>query len=151
MILSSKKTFIQIVENKEKTHETIKIARKQKFESRINEAIGLRKVLEMIIESHCVVVGHNLFQDLVFIWSQFLAELPDTLESFCNLVSETFPVYSSHAIRLIIVFMIRSIYLLCIRFVVRWQCQNLPRSFRFREHVSKISFFGRVNLNLTLN
>lgn len=93
MILSSKKTFIQIVEHKETTHETIKIARKQKFESRINEAIGLRKVLEMIIQSQCVLVGHNIFQDLVFIWSQFLAKLPDTVESFCHLVSEFFPTY----------------------------------------------------------
>ena len=93
MILSSKKTFIQIVENKESTLETIKTARKQKFDSRINEAIGLRKVLDMIIQSQCVLVGHNLFQDLVFIWSQFLAKLPDTVESFCHLVSETFPMY----------------------------------------------------------
>jgi CAF1 family ribonuclease len=91
MIVSSKKHFIQIMENKESTHDTIKIARKHKFDSRIREAIGLRKVVEMIIQSQCVLVGHNIFQDLVFIWSQFLAKLPDTVESFCHLVSETFP------------------------------------------------------------
>ena len=93
MISSSKKTFIQIVENKESTHNTIKSARKQKFDSRIDEAIGLRKIVEMIIQSQNVLVGHNLFQDLVFIWSQFLAKLPDTVESFCHLISKTFPTY----------------------------------------------------------
>lgn len=93
MICSSKKTFIQIVEYKESTHFTIKSSRKQKFDSRVDEAIGLRKIIEMIIQSQNVLVGHNLFQDLVFIWSQFLAKLPDTMESFCRLVSETFPTY----------------------------------------------------------
>src|SRR6266496_2603755 len=93
MISSSKKTFIQIVENKEKTCNTIKSARKQKFESRIKEAIGLRKIIEMIIQSQNVLVGHNLFQDLVFIWSQFLGKLPETLELFSHLVSKTFPTY----------------------------------------------------------
>jgi hypothetical protein len=93
MICSTKKTFIQIVENKESTHCTIKCSRKQKFDSRINEAIGLRKIIEMVIQSRKALVGHNLFQDLVFIWSQFLAKLPDTMELFCHLVSETFPTY----------------------------------------------------------
>lgn len=91
MISSSKRNFIQIVKEKKATQETIKNARKEKFEFRINEAIGLRKVIEMIIQSQHVVVGHNLFQDLIFIWSQFLSKLPDTMESFCHLVSSTFP------------------------------------------------------------
>ena len=111
MISSSKKTFIQIVENKESTHNTIKSARKQKFDSRINEAIGLRKIIEMIIQSQNVLVGHNLFQDLVFIWSQFLAKLPDTVESFCHIISETFPMYIFPIISLIAVFMIRNTFL----------------------------------------
>ena len=93
MISASKKNFIQIVENKESTYNTIKTARTQKFESRINEAIGLRKILEMIIQTQNVLVGHNLFQDLVFIWSQFLGKLPETLELFSHLVSKTFPTY----------------------------------------------------------
>lgn len=117
MISSSKKTFIQIVENKDSTYNTIKAARKQKFDSRIIEAIGLRKIIEMIIQNQNVLVGHNLFQDLVFISSQFLAKLPDTLESFCRLISETFPTYIYPNFFLIAVFMIRNTFLQLIPYV----------------------------------
>lgn len=91
MIRSSKKHFIQIAENKEATRNALKSTRKQKFEALIKEAIGLRKVVEMISQSQCTLVGHNLFQDLVFIWSQFIGKLPDTVESFCQSVSDMFP------------------------------------------------------------
>src|SRR5271169_1718284 len=93
MIRSSKKHFIQIVENKETTQDELKQARKQKFENRVYESIGLRKILEMICTHESVLVGHNLFQDLVFIWSQFFGQLPSTLREFCQVVSETFPTY----------------------------------------------------------
>jgi CAF1 family ribonuclease len=93
IIRSSKKNFIQIVENTGLTKTTQKTARKIKFNKRIDEAIGLRKVIEMISNSKTVLVGHNLFQDLIFIWSQFIAKLPDTLESFAHLISELFPTY----------------------------------------------------------
>ena len=90
MIRQSKRHFIQIVENKETTQCTIKNARKDTFETRIKEAIGLRKVLDMIIKSQKVLVGHNVFQDFVFIWSQFIAKLPDNVESFCHLIPQFF-------------------------------------------------------------
>lgn len=91
MIRSSKKHFIQIVENKEATQDELKQARKQKFENRVDESIGLRKVLEMIYREKSVLVGHNLFQDLVFIWDQFFGKLPPSLHEFCEVVAETFP------------------------------------------------------------
>jgi hypothetical protein len=93
MIRSSKKHFIQIVENKDTTQNELKQARKQKFENRVDESIGLRKILEMICTLNSVLVGHNLFQDLVFIWSQFFGQLPSTLREFCEAIVETFPTY----------------------------------------------------------
>jgi poly(A)-specific ribonuclease len=93
MIRTSKKHFVQIVENKEATQSAIKSERKTKFEHRINETIGLRKIIELISQYKSILVGHNIFQDLVFIWSQFIGRLPETMKSFCNLISEMFPMY----------------------------------------------------------
>lgn len=123
MVRSSKKHFIQIVESKETTHDQLKQARKQKFENRIDESIGLRKVLEMICREKSVLVGHNLFQDLLFIWSQFFAKLPSTLHEFCDVVAETFPtsypplVPPNTAETEWLGCMIQNIFLLCIRCV----------------------------------
>ena len=94
MIASSKRTFLQIVEKTAKGTETLKFARQAKFEKRVREAIGLRRVIDCLIENRSVVVGHNAFQDFVFVWSQFIGSLPETLEGFCKLVSEAFPKYS---------------------------------------------------------
>ena len=93
IIRSSKRHFIQIVEKKETTQDAIKNARKDKFTNRIEEAVGLRKVLDMIIKNNKVLVGHNVFQDLVFIWSQFIRKLPDTVELFCQDLPRCFPTY----------------------------------------------------------
>jgi hypothetical protein len=94
MICQSKRHFIQIVENKETTQCKIRNARKDKFDNRIEEAIGLRKVLDMITKSQKALVGHNVFQDLVFIWSQFIAKLPENLDSFCHLIPQSFSTYN---------------------------------------------------------
>jgi hypothetical protein len=102
MIRQSKRHFIQIVENQETTQSTIKNARKDKFENRIEEAIGLRKVIDMITKSQKVLVGHNVFQDLVFIWSQFIAKLPDNVESFCRLIPQSFSTYNPQLTLLIV-------------------------------------------------
>jgi DNA polymerase III alpha subunit (gram-positive type) len=93
LIRSSKRHFIQIVENKETTQNAIKNARKDKFTNRIEEAVGLRKVLDLIIKNHKILVGHNVFQDLGFIWSQFIGKLPDTVERFSQDVLRCFPTY----------------------------------------------------------
>src|ERR1700712_4947918 len=38
-----------------------------------------------------VVVGHNLFTDLVFIYSAFIGKLPDTVEDFQARIHNLFP------------------------------------------------------------
>jgi hypothetical protein len=102
MICQSKRHFIQIVENKETTQCTLRNARKDKFDNRIEEGIGLRKVLDMIIKSQKALVGHNVFQDLVFIWSQFIAKLPENLEVFCHLIPQSFATYNPQCPLLIV-------------------------------------------------
>ena len=39
-----------------------------------------------------VLVGHNCFMDLVFLYSCFLGTLPDTVEEFQNLIHEALPI-----------------------------------------------------------
>ena len=91
MIRASKRHFIQIVKNSRSAQKQFRAARKEKFEARLNEAVGLRKVLDLLIENKSIVVGHNVFQDLVFVYSQFLGRLPETVEEFSNVISKTFP------------------------------------------------------------
>ena len=94
LVRASKRHFIQIVENKDDELNTIKAARKAKFEERVAEAVGLRKVVDLLISRENVVVGHNVFQDLVFIWSQFIAPLPPTVEEFCVAIPSKFRAYA---------------------------------------------------------
>ena len=95
IIRTSKRHFIQIVKNDGKLRDKLQEVRTKKFEKRVAEAIGLRKVIDMICEARSVLVGHNVFQDLVFIWSQFIGSLPDTLSSFTEEISRIFPTYIS--------------------------------------------------------
>jgi poly(A)-specific ribonuclease len=91
IIRTSKRHFIQIVKNTEKLRNTLDEVRRKRFEKRLAEAIGLRKVIDMISESGKVIVGHNIFQDLMFIWSQFIGQLPETLPNFIEEISKAFP------------------------------------------------------------
>ncbi|CAI6337072.1 unnamed protein product [Periconia digitata] len=38
-----------------------------------------------------VLVGHNMFTDLVYFYRSFVGELPETLDSFCEAVHKVFP------------------------------------------------------------
>ena len=44
--------------------------------------IGFSKVIEEIIIAKKPLVGHNMFLDLLFIWQQFVDDLPETLAEF---------------------------------------------------------------------
>jgi len=97
MIRASRRHFIQIVEATKSAQRLLHSARKEQFEARLQEARGLRKVLEIIVQEGKVVVGHNVFQDLVFLYSQFLGTLPETVEGFSHVIKETFPTYVPHS------------------------------------------------------
>ncbi|KAF2875370.1 ribonuclease H-like domain-containing protein [Massariosphaeria phaeospora] len=38
-----------------------------------------------------VLVGHNMFTDLVYLYSAFIGQLPETLQGFCEAIHELFP------------------------------------------------------------
>ena len=43
----------------------------------LNDAVGFSTVAKAISHSNKVVIGHNMLLDLMYIISQFLAELPE--------------------------------------------------------------------------
>ena len=47
------------------------------FQDELNDAVGFSTVAKAISRSKKVVIGHNMLLDLMYIISQFLAELPE--------------------------------------------------------------------------
>lgn len=50
--------------------------------SELQEALG---------KKNQVIVGHNLFTDLIFIYKTFIADLPDSIEEFQERIHQLFP------------------------------------------------------------
>ena len=46
---------------------------------------------ERLKKKRPVLVGHNMFTDLVYFYRTFVGELPDTLDGFCEALHEEFP------------------------------------------------------------
>lgn len=53
--------------------------------------IGFSQVIRELIKHRKPIVGHNMFLDMLFIYSQFIDELPDTLQEFRERWLECFP------------------------------------------------------------
>lgn len=49
--------------------------------------IGFSKVIEEIINAKKPLVGHNMFLDIMFVWQQFVDDLPLTLPEFIAMVN----------------------------------------------------------------
>ena len=49
--------------------------------------VGFSRVIEEIINSKKPLIGHNMFLDIMFIWQQFVDDLPATLSEFIHKVS----------------------------------------------------------------
>lgn len=55
------------------------------------EAIGFRKVIDLMSASGKTIVGHNVFLDLCHMINQFIAPLPPKVDDFKKLVHQRFP------------------------------------------------------------
>jgi hypothetical protein len=53
---------------------------------------GFSRVIQTMIEGQKVIIGHNAFTDLVFLYQQFIGDLPQKLTSFKKSLSSLFPV-----------------------------------------------------------
>ena len=50
----------------------------QEIDELFNHEIGFSKIIEKIINSKKIVVGHNMLFDVCFIYNQFFKEMPST-------------------------------------------------------------------------
>ncbi|KAI9270549.1 ribonuclease H-like domain-containing protein [Phascolomyces articulosus] len=55
------------------------------------DAVGFRKVIDMISASRKVVVGHNMLLDICHVIAQFIQPLPETVHEFKKLSHQVFP------------------------------------------------------------
>ena len=46
---------------------------------------------DKLMDKRTVLVGHNMFMDLVYLYHTYLGNLPDTVEEFIQLIHTTFP------------------------------------------------------------
>ncbi|KAG1458204.1 hypothetical protein G6F46_003316 [Rhizopus delemar] len=83
--------FIRITKLTEKQQKERKKEKLEKFENDCRQAVGFRKVIDMISESKKMVVGHNMLLDICHVIGQFVQPLPDTLAEFKVLTHKLFP------------------------------------------------------------
>ena len=64
---------------------------KDESESLYNYELGFSRLIEVMIKSKKALIGHNMFLDKLFIYQQFIGDLPDTLEEYIHNWSFYFP------------------------------------------------------------
>ncbi|KAI8145513.1 CAF1 family ribonuclease-domain-containing protein [Fennellomyces sp. T-0311] len=83
--------FIRIVKLTGKQIEKRKKDQMARVMKDLEEAIGFRRVIDMISASRKVVVGHNMLLDMCHVINQFIQPLPDTVGEFKQLAHSLFP------------------------------------------------------------
>jgi hypothetical protein len=68
------------------------IPKKKPNETNIDDVIGFRRVLEAIVSSKQLLVGHNMIFDLMHLY-KFFYPLPEAIETFQRKIHEFFPKY----------------------------------------------------------
>ena len=59
---------------------------------------GLSRVVDLLIKAKKPLIGHNMFLDIMFLYQQFIADLPASLEEFIHNFSFYFPsIYDTKA------------------------------------------------------
>ncbi|BFZ60409.1 SAGA complex subunit Sgf73 [Saitoella coloradoensis] len=89
---SSRHDWIQITQTNKAAIERKDAERTARFESELEEAIGLRRVVEALAKSGKPIVGHNLYMDLVNVWGKFIGPLPQEVGEFVEGVNGLFPI-----------------------------------------------------------
>lgn len=59
---------------------------------KIQDAIGFRKVLDLLASSKKPICGHNMYLDLGYTLHHFFHELPPNFKDFKTMVHQYFPV-----------------------------------------------------------
>lgn len=87
----NKERFIVITKVNEDEKKKLEDEKQAKEDELIENAVGFSQVVKMISQSGKVMVGHNMFLDLIHTIDQFLCPLPEYLEDFKGTISAVFP------------------------------------------------------------
>ena len=86
-----KERFIVVTKVSEDEKKKLEEEKEAKEQELIENAVGFSQIVKMISQSGKLVVGHNMFLDLLHIIDQFLRPLPELFEDFKATVSAVFP------------------------------------------------------------
>ena len=86
-----KERFIVVTKVNEDEKKKMEEEKQAKEQELIENAVGFSQVVKMISQSGKLVVGHNMFLDLIHIIDQFLCPLPEHFEDFKATISAVFP------------------------------------------------------------
>ena len=86
-----KERFIVVTKVNEDEKKKLEDEKQAKEQELIENAVGFSQVVKMISQSGKVVVGHNMFLDLIHTTDQFLCPLPEYFEDFKATISAVFP------------------------------------------------------------
>ncbi|CAN6448383.1 unnamed protein product [Victoria cruziana] len=60
-------------------------------ESKLEAAVGFRRVIDLLSSEKKMIVGHNCLLDFAHVYNKFIGPLPPTLEEFASGVHRSFP------------------------------------------------------------
>jgi len=82
---------------------------KHETETLVEYELGFSRVVEIIIKSKKPLIGHNMFLDIMYLYQQFIADLPDTLDEFIHNYGYYFPaIYDTKAMAECLAFFTRT-------------------------------------------
>lgn len=83
-------SHFQVRVKDEKYEEERKKGRGNNFNALIDETRGVRLLIDKIMECKRPIVGHNCFQDLLYLYRTFIGDLPPTLTEWRKLLRTEF-------------------------------------------------------------
>ncbi|KAF8466616.1 CAF1 family ribonuclease-domain-containing protein [Kalaharituber pfeilii] len=93
-----KSTFVCVTRANEEMINKRKAESEELFNQQLDSAIGLRHIVDELFDPkrpdgrRTVLVGHNLFMDLLHLYNCFIGKLPDKVEEFVHLIHTSFPI-----------------------------------------------------------
>jgi hypothetical protein len=65
--------------------------KQEEQDEELNHLIGFRQVIDRIIKSKKLIVGHNLMLDLCHTYTKFIGDMPDDSAEFKKRIMDLFP------------------------------------------------------------
>lgn len=96
---TSRGSFVCVTRVTEESSLKRKAENRDNFDAQLENAIGLRHIIDELFDpkrpdgKKIVLVGHNLFMDLLHLYNCFIGKLPEKVEEFADLIHTSFPMY----------------------------------------------------------